>query len=198
MKGLVKKASDLHLDELHLSSVALSGIKRSGFSVDRLVFDARCYSLLKDRWPDIKTRTFKWKEEFTSALDRAGYIWHDKAGRTFYVRSLYEDVFSYGTSAPYNGPIDNEQYEDFHLLTDAEFRNVHFRLKDRLTPLEYDVVRRAYGLLNGHRFTCPKITKIYGDFTVKQIFIIKENAVRKLRQKNTLPNLFMDLGRQPR
>ena len=190
VENMVRKAETLKsLDELNVSARTRTYLekKRNFDSIDDVIKHGRC--LVYDFG---SVDSSKWESELTSAVKEAGLV-RPKTdfARSFRIGFLYASIFL-DNKEDFIWHIDqlsNEQYESFVGMSDEDIENVRLSLCDRLTERECEIICRRFGLDGDEGYDLESVAQ-YFQVTREHVRQIEAKALRKLRNRNTLPALF--------
>lgn len=188
VENMVRKAETLKsLDELNVSARTRTYLEKNFDSIDDVIKHGRCLV-----YGSGSVDTSKWESELTSAVKEAGLI-RPKTdfARSFRIGFLYAAIF-WDNKEDFIWCIDqlsNEQYESFVGVSDEDVESLRLSLCDRLTEKEYEVICRRFGLDDDKGQGLESVAQ-YFQVTRERVRQIEAKALRKLKNRNTLPALF--------
>lgn len=189
---MVRKARSLKsLDELDLKKSTRSLIIKKDFPLGFVVMLGRNAIYHLENSSSAKYPS--WRVDLGKALDKAGFIRHDINFKSFCVGKVYKCAYREFESqiiGSFKEIEVNEQYENFHPITDGQFESVKVALRDILSEREYKVAILWFGFEDGKTWDRENIASRLG-LPVEHVRLICAKSVRKLVAcRAKLPYLF--------
>ena len=220
VENMVRKAETLKsLDELNMPKRAKTYFTSKFNSLDEIIWYGRNMSYIHACHPETVKKSKKSTLELICALDEAGYIRHDINSGSFCIGRLYRIVFNdtidavampanlndFCTTVEKVSDIEtvyhvdyrmgNEKYESFENPTDEQLDAVKWSLQTRLTEREYNVLAYRLGFEDGNSHDLEQTGKRFC-VTRERVRQIEAKALRKLKNRNTLPTIIPSSNEQ--
>lgn len=183
---MVRKASTLcSLDELELSPKTRVCLENQRITYAEMVRRGREIAFNAIAKPRVPSRQYKWKKEIIDALDKAGFIRHDFFPRTYCAIDLLCAVYEEDEHPLF----DNDNYENFKVISDQQFESILHALDATLSEKEAGIIKYWFGLEGNSRLKTAQIGKIFSCSEERARHIVNE-AIKKLREYNEFPSIY--------